>query len=156
MKKSILQPALVLIKFYEGMGDGSDEPGLQPYECPAGCPTLGWGSIYGVDGTRVTMSHSTISKKQATDLMMRDILPAYDAVARLTNVPLSDNQAAALVDFVYNLGAGSYRASTLRAVINRDDYDAVPAQFRRWVFGGGKKLLGLIRRREAEIKLWNT
>ena len=156
MRKSILNPALKLIKFFEGLGDGSDEPGLQPYICPAGHPTLGWGSIYGLDGKRVTMSHPTIDETQAAGLMMRDVLPAYGAVARLTKVPLSEGQAAALVDFIYNFGSGNYLASTLRAVINREEYDAAPAQFRRWIWGGGKILNGLIRRRKADIQLWNA
>ena len=156
MQKAILNPALRLIKFFEGLGDGSDEPGLQPYVCPAGHPTLGWGSIYGLDKKRVAMSHPTIDEIQAEALMMRDVHPAYGAVARLTKVPLSEGQAAALVDFVYNFGSGNYLASTLRAVINREEYDAAPAQLRRWIYGGGKRLRGLVRRREAEIQLWNA
>ena len=102
------------------------------------------------------MYHPSIDEGEAAALLFRDVRPAYSSVARLIKVPLSDLQAAALIDFTHNLGSGNLRASTLRAVINRDDYDAVPFQLRRWVYGGGKRLGGLIRRREAEIKLWNT
>ena len=157
MRSGILLPAIVLIKRFEGLGDGDlDTPGLQPYVCPAGQPTLGWGSIYGLNGKRVTMRHPTISEAEAGTLMMRDVQPAYGAVGRLTKVPLSDNQAAALVDFVYNFGSGNYLASTLRAVINRGDYDEAPTQLRRWIYGGGRVLSGLVRRRKAEIRLWNS
>ena len=149
MKKDILFPAIALIKRFEGLR-------LSPYVCPAGEPTIGWGSIYGLDGTRVTLNHRPIDGDEAAALLTRDVKPAYGAVARSTKVPLSDSQAAALVDFVFNLGSGNYRASTLRAVINRGDYDGAPEQLRRWVIGGGRRLLGLVRRREAEIELWDA
>ena len=149
MKKDILQPAVSLIKQFEGLH-------LSPYICPAGEPTIGWGSIYGLDGQRVTMGHRSIDGEEAADLLLRDVRPAYATVGRLIKVPLLDGQAAALVDFIYNLGSGNFRASTLRAVINREEYDAAPAQLRRWVRGGGKILNGLVRRRKAEIRLWNA
>ena len=149
MKKEILQPAISLIKRFEGLR-------LYPYVCPAGELTIGWGSIYGLDGRRVTMEHRVIDGDEAAELLYRDVRPAYSAVARLIKVPLSDLQAAALVDFTYNLGSGNFRASTLRAVINRGEYEDAPAQLRRWVRGGGKILNGLIRRRKAETQLWNA
>ena len=148
MQKGIVNPATVLIKTYEGLE-------LSPYICPAGEPTIGWGAIWGMDGQRVTMDHPEITEGEADGMLLRDISPAYNAVARMTKVPLSDGQAAALVDFVFNLGSGNYLASTLRAVINRGEYDAAPKQFRRWIFGGGIRLNGLIRRRSSEIQLWN-
>ena len=149
MKKDILWPAIGLIKKFEGLY-------LSPYICPAGEPTIGWGSIWGKDGRRVTMQHPSINGDEAAALLHRDIRPAYNAVARLINVPLLDCQAAALVDFTYNLGSGNLRASTLRAVINREEYDDAPIQLRRWVRGGGRVLKGLVRRRNAEIQLWNA
>ena len=154
MKTGIFVPVVVLIKRFEGLGDGSNKPGLQPYICPAGYPTIGHGSIYGIDGMRVTMDHPTINIEQATALMVRDIKKSYISFLRFTKTQMTDKQTAAIVDFIYNLGSGSYRASTLRAVINRGELEAAPVQLRRWVYSGGRRLKGLMRRRAAEIELY--
>ena len=60
----------------------------------------------------------------------------------------------ALGSFAFNLGAGAPWRSTLRRKVNREEHDAVPAEFRRWVWAGGRKLKGLIRRRKAEAALY--
>ena len=60
----------------------------------------------------------------------------------------------ALGSFAFNLGAGALQRSTLRRKVNREEHDAVPVEFRRWVWAGGRNLKGLIRRREAEAELY--
>ena len=60
----------------------------------------------------------------------------------------------ALCSFAFNLGAGALQRSTLRRKVNREEHAAVPHEFRRWVWAGGRKLKGLIRRREAEAVLY--
>jgi lysozyme len=151
-----VSPAVIdLVKRSEGLRDGdARRPGLQPYICPAGYPTLGWGAIYDENGKRVTMAHPGVTLEQAGALLERDLLRSARAVARLCPVPLLAGQFGALVDFVFNLGAGNFQASTLRQVILRGDLDDAPDQFRRWVFSRGRKLPGLIVRREAEIAMW--
>ena len=54
----------------------------------------------------------------------------------------------------YNLGGGALQRSTLRRKINREEHAEVPEQFMRWVCAGGRKLKGLVRRREAEGELY--
>ena len=73
---------------------------------------------------------------------------------RLINVPLTDGQFDALASFTYNLGGGALQRSTLRRKINREEHADVPEQFMRWVWAGGRKLKGLVRRREAESDLY--
>ena len=58
-----------------------------------------------------------------------------------------------LRDVVVNLGAGRLQTSTLRRRINHRDWDAAAIELRRWIYGGGKVLLGLVTRREAEAVL---
>lgn len=70
---------------------------------------------------------------------------------RLIKVPLTDGQFDALVSFTFNLGSGALQRSTLRRKVNREEHADVPREFLRWVWAGGKKLKGLIKRREAEI-----
>jgi len=55
---------------------------------------------------------------------------------------------------VFNLGSGNLSSSTLLKKLNNSEYDEVPAQIRRWNKAGGKVLDGLIRRREAEAKMF--
>ena len=62
----------------------------------------------------------------------------------------SDGQYDALVSFTFNLGSGALQRSTLRRKVNREEHNDVPAEFVRWVYAGGRKLVGLVRRRNAE------
>jgi lysozyme len=64
-----------------------------------------------------------------------------------------EGRRAALADFVFNLGAGRLQASTLRRKVIAGDWDGVAGQLRKWVFGGGRRLRGLVLRREAEVRL---
>ncbi len=73
---------------------------------------------------------------------------------RLIKVPLTDGQFDALVSFTFNLGSGAFQRSTLRRKVNREEHDEAPEQFMRWVWAGGRRLRGLVKRREAEIGLY--
>jgi lysozyme len=72
------------------------------------------------------------------------------AVLRLITAPLSNGQFDALVSFTFNLGAGALQRSTLRRKVNREEHTDVPAELMKWVWAGGKKLNGLVKRRKAE------
>ena len=72
----------------------------------------------------------------------------------LVDADLTDGQYGALCDFVFNVGVGNFRTSTLRKRVNARDFDRVPFEFRRWVYAGGRKLAGLAKRREKEISLF--
>ncbi|MEP3245090.1 MAG: lysozyme [Sneathiella sp.] len=150
-----MREALRLIKKYEGLGDGDKlAPGLQPYICPAGVWTIGFGSIYGLDRKRVTASTQAISEGQAELLVLRDMQHAERAVRRLVKVPINQNQVASLTSFTFNLGAGALKSSTLLRRVNQFEWDDVPRQFQRWVFAGGRKLPGLVKRRREEALVW--
>ena len=64
-----------------------------------------------------------------------------------------ESRLAAIVDFTFNLGAGRLQTSTLRRRVNQRDWTAAGQELRRWVYGGGKVLPGLVTRREAEVAL---
>ena len=70
--------------------------------------------------------------------------------------PATDNQFAALVSFCFNVGEGNLRTSTLRRMHNAGDYKGAAAQFARWDKAAGKVLPGLVKRRAAERKLYET
>jgi lysozyme len=149
-----LEIANGLARAFEGLEDGDKTtPGLQPYRDPVGLWTIGYGHLLSPD-PKAPRPDITITMDEAVALLAADLTKRASAVLVLIRVPLTDAQAAALIDFTYNLGVGALRSSTLRAVINRGKIDEAPKQFRRWVYARGMKLPGLVRRREAEARLW--
>lgn len=126
----------------------------EPYLCPAGVPTIGYGATHYLDGRPVRMTDAPISRADADALLLAMLRTTYlPAVLTLCPVVTEPGRLAALVDFTYNLGAGNLRASTLRRRVNAGDWDAVPGELRKWVRGGGRVLRGLVARREAEVAL---
>ena len=123
---------------------------LEAYLCPAGIPTIGYGHTRGVK------LGQKISAAQAEVFLDHDYEEAEDAVKRLITVPLTDNQLGALTSFVFNLGEGRLLSSTLRRKLNTGDYKGAAAEFDKWVYSGSKKLNGLIARRAAERKLFES
>lgn len=132
-----------LIKKYEGFS-------TVEYICPAGFRTTGYGHRI----PKNTVYFNPLTEEQAERLLIQDLRVAEVAVAKLIKVPLTENQFSALVSFVFNLGAGRLQASTLRFKLNRGAYISAAGEFRKWVFGGGRKLPGLILRRAAETELF--
>lgn len=128
----------------------------KPYICPAGVPTIGYGSTYYPDGKKVTLTDPPVTEKQATDMLMHELLVTFAPGAYRACPTLylaGPYKAAAIVDFAYNLGVGRLQASTLRRKINEQNWDAACDELRKWVLAGGKRLPGLVLRREAEVAL---
>lgn len=127
---------------------------LRPYLCPAGVPTIGFGSTRYLDGRAVQLTDPAISATAANVMLLASLRGVYlPAVLQLCPGVDDARRLAALLDFAYNLGAGNLRASTLRRKVNAGDWAAVPAELRKWVRGGGRVLPGLVSRREAEVAL---
>ena len=141
--RHITQNGLNLIKRFEGFSQ-------TVYFCPAGYPTIGYGHVVKDDED----FSSGIDEARAEQLLRQDAQIAERAVLRLITVPLTDAQFDALVSFTFNLGGGALQRSTLRRKINREEHAEVPEQFMRWVWAGGRKLKGLVRRRAAESDLY--
>ena len=137
-----------LCRFFEGFSS-------KPYICPAGYPTIGYGTVYKPDGSKVTMRDQPISRELANEWLMRELQHNYMAGVLKASPILIANQRllAAITDFAYNLGVGRYRASTLKRRVDSNDLLGVETELRKWVRGGGKVLPGLVKRRQAEINL---
>ena len=138
---------LAIIKHYEGVS-------YNPYLDPIGIPTIGYGSIFGLDSNRVDMGHRRITESEATDLLIRECQEAEHAIARLVRVPLTSNQRSALISFVFNVGSGNFQRSTMRMKLNRKDYEGTAKEFWKWRRAGGKIFKGLVRRRASEEQLF--
>jgi len=143
--RHVTDEGLALIKRFEGFS-----PDI--YICPGGWSTIGYGHV--VRETERERFADGIDEGRAEKLLRRDVEMAERAVLRLIRVPLEDGQFDALASFTFNLGAGALQRSTLRRKVNRAEHADVPAEFRRWVWAGGRRLKGLIRRREAEAGLY--
>src|SRR5574338_535956 len=140
---------LDLIKQWEGLyltayHGAADRPGLL---------TIGYGHTDAAGPPMVT-DNMVITKKRADDILRADLAKVEAAVERLVTVPLNDNQFAALVAFVFNVGDGAFAKSTLLRKLNAGDYEAVPSELMKWTMANGKRVQGLANRRAAEAGLW--
>lgn len=136
-----------LIKRFEGCK-------LKAYKCPAGLWTIGYGNTFYEDGTKVKQSDVITQQRaeQLFDIIVEDFATKVDALVK-SNV--SENNFSALVSFTFNVGIGNFQRSTLLRKVNANPKDAtIPAEFRKWVRANGEVLKGLVRRREAEAKLY--
>lgn len=135
------------------LNDGTDR--VKPYICPAGYPTIGYGSIWRLDGTRVEMSDPPITRLQATELFMLELsVKCAPAVSRLITARLHELSRGALISFTFNCGEGALKGSTLRKKVNARAWREVPAEFAKWKSGGGRVLPGLVRRRTGEAAMF--
>jgi lysozyme len=123
---------------------------LTAYRCPAGVWTIGYGHTKGV------RQGQTITQDEADALLHEDLDDAAAQVRGMVTVPLTQGQFDALCDFVFNLGSGRLRDSTLLRLLNQGRYQEAAAQFRFWVLSSGKTLPGLVTRRAAERALFEA
>ena len=143
--------AIDLAKRFEGF-ERKVKRGIEitavPYICPAGFWTIGYGHL-------CDPKHPPITEAEAEVYLARDLQTALAATLRHCPVLATEpvGRLAAIVDFTFNLGAGRLQTSTLRRRINQRGWFAAGQELRRWVYGGGKVLPGLVARREAEVFL---
>ncbi len=139
MKASV--DAYELIKQFEGLR-------LEAYLCPAGIWTIGYGHTSGVS------PNSFITIQEADEYLHRDVA-AIEMQLNKLNLSLRQCQWDAIVSFVFNIGIGNFKASTLLAKIriNPDD-NSIIDEFLRWVYANGKVMRGLQKRRLTEMKLY--
>ncbi|CAL9917166.1 Lysozyme [Candidatus Liberibacter solanacearum] len=96
-----------------------------------------------------------ITEQQANNLLIQDVSKTLVQVFKSSLIleNESENRISAIGYFVFNLGIGRYRASTLRKCVDSEDWMNASHEIRKWVFAGGKKLNGLVLRREIEAEL---
>lgn len=135
-----LETLFKLIRRFEGCR-------LTPYICPAGVWTAGWGS------TGPDVFPGKPWTQEYADYRLELDAVRFSNGTRVMCPGLDGDRLCAIADFAYNLGLGALRGSTLRRRLNAEDWDAARQELRRWVRGGGRKLPGLVLRREAEAAL---
>lgn len=137
------QRGIDLIKEFEGFSE-------RAYLCPGGVYTIGYGHTRGVQ------IGDTCTREKAEEYLRDDLKDTEEAIEALITVPLTQNQFDALASLVYNIGSGNFFYSTIRRVIclNIGDIEEYRKAWMMWVKARGKVLKGLVRRREAEFKLF--
>jgi lysozyme len=147
---AVPQAATDLAKRFEGFHRvPKNDPGrAHPYVCPAGYWTIGYGHL-------CDPKHPPIAEVEAEAYLAQDLRVALAATLRHCPVLAAEPEGrlAAIVDFTFNLGAGRLQASTLRRRVNERDWETAATELRRWVYGGGRALPGLVARRNAEAVL---
>ena len=135
------QEGISLIKSFEGCE-------LTAYRCSANVPTIGFGHTAGVsDG-------DTCTQEEAETMLAEDLEEFEDYVKNYVESELQQNEFDALVAWTYNLGPANLKESTMLKELNSGNFEEVPRQKKRWNRAGGEVHDGLIRRREAESRLF--
>lgn len=144
--KEVSPNGLKLISKEEGMV-------LKPYKCSAGVPTIGIGSTYYEDGTKVKMTDPAITEFRALQLF-KNVLKTYElAVYSSTRDDINQNQFDSLVSLAFNIGTGAFKKSTLLKKVNANPNDpTIGVAFEMWKNAGGKPIL--LNRRKREYQLY--
>jgi len=146
--KTISKRCIELVAQFEGLR-------LKPYLCPAGVPTIGYGTTFYPNGKRVTMEDPPITEEQANNFLVPTLQNFAKYVDSFCRDDINQNQFDALTSFCYNVGPTNMKKSTLLRKVNKDPNDpSIADEFRKWGKSKGKVLKGLTRRREAELKLY--
>ena len=136
-----------LIKQFEGCK-------LKAYKCPAGLWTISWGLTFYPDGTKVKEG-DVITQQQAEDYFNAIVDDFAKGVDVLVKSNVTANNFSAIVSFAFNVGINNLRKSTLLKKVNANPKDpSISAEFKKWVRANDRVMQGLVKRREAEAKLY--
>lgn len=139
--ESVRDDILALLMEFEGCR-------LTAYKCSAGVDTIGWGHTAGVK------EGDTISQEEADRMLAEDARAYYEDMRKLVTVPLTRGMAAALTSFCYNLGASYCKTCSLFKELNKGNYAVAAGKFGDYVYAGGIKLAGLVKRRAKEKEMF--
>ena len=145
-KYSLSDNGMKLLEQLEGLR-------LEAYLDSASIYTIGYGTIKYPDGSKVKKGDK-ITKAQAKEYKLHDLKEFESTVNTSVKVPLTQNQYDALVSLSYNIGSSAFKNSTLLKKLNSGDYKGTSEQLLLWNKAGGKKVQGLVNRREAERNLF--
>ncbi|ARB10912.1 lysozyme [Salmonella enterica subsp. enterica serovar Lubbock] len=131
--------------------DGLEGVRYKPYRDVVGI----WTVCYGHTGNDI-MIGKTYTESECKALLNKDLNTVARQINPYIKVPIPETTRGALYSFVYNVGAGNFKTSTLLHKINQGDIKGACEQLRRWTYAGGKQWKGLITRREIEreVCMW--
>ena len=139
------QAGITLIKSFESCR-------LTAYQDGNGIWTIGWGHTGPEVVQGLVWTQAQADAQFADDLLRRAETP----VSAYLTADIDDNQYAAFCSLCFNIGSGNFKASSALHLANAGDLSSVPAHILLWDEVGGHVSAGLLRRRNAEVVLWNT
>ena len=144
-----MNKGIPLIKRFEGLK-------LRAYVCPAGLNTIGYGSTYYEDGSKVKLG-DVITIDRADKLLFNTVSEFEKQVDTVVTSAINANQLGALTSFAFNVGMGNFRRSTLLRLVNANPNNpAIRTEFMKWTRANNQVLKGLVTRRQAEADLYFT
>jgi len=138
------------VKAREGRAKDNGDGTVSAYWDAAGCMwTIGYGTtgLLICEGVLWTYAECDAALAARLDTARAQLLDASPGVAWPPGAEDS------LTDFVYNEGIGNYDHSTVRKCVEAGDWAGVRAHLLDWEFAGGKRLGGLVTRREDEAAM---
>lgn len=109
----------------------------------------------GVGHTKGVRRGDVCTESEAMAWLREDCAEAEACVETWVEPDLAQHQFDALVSFVFNLGCGNFKGSTLLKLINAGNFGAAKAQFKKWNKAAGRVLAGLTTRRLAEAEMFS-
>jgi lysozyme len=146
-----MNPPMIYSKTGLALTETFESCRLIAYQDSRGIWTVGWGHV----GPEVKEGY-TVTQVQADCQLTIDMHNAVSAVNRLVDVPLTQEEFDAIVDFIFNCGIGAFGGSTMRALLNQKNYAAAALEFAKWDHANGQIVAGLLRRRIAEEQEFNS
>lgn len=148
---------LPLIFQFEGAA-GKFRP--EPAQDPAGNWEIGWGHKLAGPSYPAAPLNALAAEVLARADLTSAALDVCNVLGAAATALLTDRQYAALVDFTFNEGGDKFAGSTLATLVKAGQYASAGTQFPKWVYahvkGQAVVLPGLVRRRAAELVLWQT
>lgn len=144
MNKRWIAAAVLFIAPLVAIWEGERE---RAYLDPVNIPTVCSGHT---DGVKLGMVYT---KEQCTQILLRDLQKYALIVDKHVTVELPLNTLAATTSLVFNIGEGNFKKSTVLRRFNAGDIRGGCDAFRMWVYAGGKKFNGLVKRRSQERDL---
>lgn len=142
-----MNKGISIIRKFEGLK-------LQAYLCPANVWTIGYGSTFYENGSKVEQGDK-ITIDRADQLLFFMVKKFETSVKGLVKSNINENQLGALTSFAFNVGIGALNKSTLLKKVNANPNDpTIRNEFMRWTRANQKVLKGLVIRREAEANLY--
>ena len=141
-----LDAVLAVIKKWEGCK-------LKAYKDGGGVWTIGYGTTFYPDGSKVKAG-DVCTMEQAEQWLQIHCNNLVFEILHEVKSTLKENQLTALVCFVYNIGMGAFKKSTMLKLLNEGKYGEAAGQFPRWNKDNGKEVQGLTNRRLDEQKLF--
>jgi len=143
----INQDTLDLIKEFEGFR-------AKAYKCPAGVWTIGYGTTAAANVGIDPVPGMVITEDEAEAYLEATLEKFGFQIQPYITAPINNNEYGAFISLAYNIGPGAFKKSSALRKFNEGDKAGAAKALLLWNKAGGKVLKGLVRRREAEKKLF--